>query len=70
MPHRWAGVTWKPEADEFRVYQLGDRPVWDEVVEAYFRWVGWREPGRDRFGMTVTPQGQSIWMDTPERIIG
>jgi protein-L-isoaspartate(D-aspartate) O-methyltransferase len=44
--------------------------VWTEVTDAYFRWVRWGEPGRVRFGMTVTPDGQRVWLDSSERVIG
>ncbi|PZG41218.1 protein-L-isoaspartate(D-aspartate) O-methyltransferase [Spongiactinospora gelatinilytica] len=67
---QWAAVTWQPEADDYEIYQVGDRPLWDEVTTAYFRWVVWGEPGRDRFGMTVTPDGQQVWLDTPQQVIG
>ncbi|MFI7147255.1 hypothetical protein ACIBO2_20245 [Nonomuraea sp. NPDC050022] len=39
--------------------------MWDEVVAAYFRWVDWGEPRRDRFGLTVTAEGQRFWLDNP-----
>ncbi|GAA3073239.1 hypothetical protein [Streptosporangium carneum] len=52
------------------VRRYGDRPVWDEVVDAYFQWVNWGQPGRSRFGMTVTPDGQQVWLDEPSRTIG
>lgn len=70
MPSQWAAVTYRPGEEEYEVYQLGDRPVWEETVDAYFRWVAWGEPGRDRFGMTVRPDGQEIWLDTPDQVIG
>ncbi|MFI0423771.1 methyltransferase domain-containing protein [Spongiactinospora sp. 9N601] len=63
----WSVATWRPGRDEYTVRQAGDRPLWEEAVDAYFRWVSWGEPGRDRFGMTVTPEGQQVWLDTPER---
>ena len=66
-PYSWAVVDWRPDAAEYEVYQVGDRPLWQEVTDAYFRWVRWGEPGRDRFGMTVTPAGSYIWLDSPER---
>ncbi|MEV0617203.1 methyltransferase domain-containing protein [Nonomuraea sp. NPDC050404] len=69
VPHSWGTVQWRPGADEYEVYQVGDRPLWDEVTEAYFRWVAWGEPGRSRFGMTVTREGQRIWLDTPDNLI-
>ncbi|PZG33507.1 hypothetical protein C1I98_28760 [Spongiactinospora gelatinilytica] len=63
----WSVATWRPGRDEYTVRQAGGRPLWEEAVDAYFRWMSWGEPGRDRFGMTVTPKGQQVWLDTPER---
>jgi protein-L-isoaspartate(D-aspartate) O-methyltransferase len=68
-PGAWTLTTAAPGQTEYEMYQLGDRRVWDEVTDAYARWVSWGEPGRDRFGMTVTPGGQHIWLDDPERVI-
>ncbi|MFC5816927.1 methyltransferase domain-containing protein [Nonomuraea harbinensis] len=65
-PESWAVAIWRPDSEEYQVFQVGDRPVWEEVTDAYFRWVGWGEPGYDRFGMTVGPDGQRIWLDRPE----
>ncbi|MFG1684199.1 methyltransferase domain-containing protein [Nonomuraea sp. NPDC049269] len=67
---QWAAATWEPKREEYEAFQIGDRAVWQEAVDAYFQWVSWGEPGRDRFGMTVTPEGQRIWLDTPERVVG
>jgi protein-L-isoaspartate(D-aspartate) O-methyltransferase len=67
---QWASVTWRADAREFEVYQVGDRPVWEEAVDAYFRWAGRGEPERGRFGMTVTPDGQHLWLDDPTQVIG
>ncbi|MEU7000388.1 hypothetical protein [Nonomuraea sp. NPDC046570] len=25
---------------------------------------------RDRFGMTVTPEGRQVWLDSPGRVVG
>ncbi|MFC7591873.1 methyltransferase domain-containing protein [Nonomuraea antimicrobica] len=68
-PYSWGTVEWRPGETEFEVYQVGSRPLWDEVVDAYFRWVGWGEPGPDRFGMTVGPDGQRVWLDDPGRVL-
>jgi protein-L-isoaspartate(D-aspartate) O-methyltransferase len=71
FPGRWAAARSSPGDDgEFATYQVGDRPVWEEVVDAYSRWISWGEPGRERFGMTVTPEGQQVWLDSPEQVIG
>ncbi|GAA4531686.1 methyltransferase domain-containing protein [Nonomuraea ferruginea] len=64
-PDTWAVMDWRPGCEEYEVFQVGDRPVWEEVTDAYFRWVGWGEPDFDRFGMTVGPDGQRIWLDRP-----
>ncbi|WP_308168061.1 methyltransferase domain-containing protein [Nonomuraea sp. NEAU-A123] len=61
--YSWAVAEWRPNTEEYEVYQVGDRPLWDEVTDAYFRWVSWGEPDRDRFGMKVTPEGQQICLD-------
>lgn len=68
-PYSWGVVEWRPHSSEYEVYQVGERPLWEETTEAYFRWVGWGSPDRDRFGMTVTPEGQRIWLDFPERVL-
>ncbi|MFC4587443.1 methyltransferase domain-containing protein [Sphaerisporangium corydalis] len=51
------------------VRQFGDRSLWDEVEGVFFRWVGWGHPERSRFGMTVTAEGQHIWLDLPDNPI-
>jgi protein-L-isoaspartate(D-aspartate) O-methyltransferase len=65
----WAVATWRPGSVDHGVQQVGDRPVWDEVLQAYAQWVSWGEPHWRRYGLTVAPDGQSIWLDTPERIL-
>ncbi|WP_327105156.1 hypothetical protein [Nonomuraea glycinis] len=61
-PRRWTLTTYTPGQPEYEVYQLGDRFVWDEVTDAYFRWVSWGEPSRDGFGAMLTPDGlRSGW---------
>jgi protein-L-isoaspartate(D-aspartate) O-methyltransferase len=68
-PRRWTLTTYAPGQVEYEVYQLGDRPLWDEVTDAYFRWVSRGEPSRDRFGATLTPDGLRIWLDDPQRVL-
>ncbi|MET7330086.1 hypothetical protein [Nonomuraea sp. NPDC005650] len=33
-------------------------------------WAEWGEPEPERFGVTVTPGGQRVWLDSPERVVG
>ncbi|MFJ7276036.1 hypothetical protein [Kitasatospora sp. NPDC098663] len=43
------------------MYQSGRRNLWDEL-EAAYRW--WAD--HDRFGPTVTLEGQHVWLDSPD----
>lgn len=65
----WASVDYKPGLGEFPVQQHGPRRLWDEVEAAYWRWNGWGRPERARFGLTVSPGGRRLWLDSPERPI-
>ncbi|MFM9445111.1 methyltransferase domain-containing protein [Streptomyces acidiscabies] len=61
----WAAADYVPGETEYRVTWYGDRNLWEEVSDAYLRWVSWGQPDRERFGMTVTPEGQHLWLDHP-----
>ncbi|WP_240487291.1 methyltransferase domain-containing protein [Actinomadura flavalba] len=65
----WALVDFEPGRDVFPVFQAGPRRLWTEVEAAYLRWLAWGSPSRDRFGMTVTPTGQHLWLDSPDNPI-
>lgn len=60
----WACVVFRDGADT-QVWQSGARRLWDEVETAYGWWVENGEPGYERFGLTVTAEGQSAWLDDP-----
>lgn len=63
----WAAVDHRTGTDTFEVEQHGPRRLWDEVVAAYAAWDRWGRPGAERLGLTVTPDGQYLWIGTPER---
>lgn len=65
----WARVTVTDGADRYPVVQAGARRLWDEVEDAYDWWITAGKPGPDRYGVTVRPEGQDIWLDTPSQII-
>ncbi|HEU5469774.1 MAG TPA: ATP-grasp peptide maturase system methyltransferase [Actinophytocola sp.] len=48
------------------VTQGGPRRIWDEVERAYDQWRGLGRPRRCRFGITVAPAGQELWLDRPD----
>lgn len=60
----WASFT--AGTNEHIVCQKGRRRLWDEFEAAYRWWVEAGKPGRRRFGMTVTPEGQRLWLDAPD----
>ncbi|MFJ5119991.1 MULTISPECIES: hypothetical protein [unclassified Kitasatospora] len=51
---------------EYEVVQSGPRRLWDEVAAAYRWWADQDGPGHERFGLTVTPEGQTAWLDSPD----
>jgi protein-L-isoaspartate O-methyltransferase len=61
----WARADFRPGRSRFPVAQYGPRRLWDEVQDAYSWWVEAGRPSRERFGMTVTADGQWVWLDHP-----
>lgn len=65
----WASVDYEPDADEFTVQQHGPRRLWREVEAAYGWWLRAGSPARTRYGLTVTPAGQRLWLDAPDHSV-
>ncbi|RCV49318.1 methyltransferase domain-containing protein [Marinitenerispora sediminis] len=59
----WARVDYWPAKGRFEVVQRGPRDLWDEVESAYLTWIRWGAPAAERFGLTVGPDGQHVWLD-------
>jgi hypothetical protein len=49
-----------------QVTQGGPRRLWDLAEDAFAEWIELGRPRRDRFGVTVEPDHQEIWLDTPD----
>ncbi len=62
----WATVEWEPDRTAYEVVQSGRRRLWDEVAAAWHWWDSRGRPGFDRFGLTITPGGQMVWLDSPD----
>ncbi|MGR8011271.1 methyltransferase domain-containing protein [Streptomyces hypolithicus] len=60
----WACAMFR-DGDTARVWQSGPRRLWDEAEAAYRWWEGRGKPGHERFGLTVTAEGQAAWLDDP-----
>ncbi|MGW2802907.1 hypothetical protein [Streptomyces sp. NPDC001221] len=54
-------------AEHRTVRQAGPRLLWDAVEAAHMLFAEHGRPGRERFGVTVTREGQRIWLDHPGR---
>ncbi|MEV0170405.1 methyltransferase domain-containing protein [Streptomyces sp. NPDC050803] len=59
----WACVMFRHGQAESQVWQSGPRRLWDEVATAHAWWRAAGEPGCERFGLTVTADGQRAWLD-------
>ncbi|MFB7900053.1 protein-L-isoaspartate O-methyltransferase [Streptomyces xiamenensis] len=63
--HAWV----RSDGHRTLVEQRGDRNLWDEAVIADARWTALGTPEIDRLGLTVTPDGQHVWLDSPKNIL-
>lgn len=57
--------SWARQAG-LHVWQGGPRNLWDTAETAYTRWRRLGRPGRTRFGLTVEPGRQDLWLDRPD----
>ncbi len=60
----WASLEHQPGAEKFAVRESGERNLWQEAEAAYRWWDGLGRPTADRWGLTVTPDDQYVWLDT------
>jgi methyltransferase of ATP-grasp peptide maturase system len=64
----WCEVGSEPDHRGFRrVRQGGPIRIWDRFERAHRQWQALGEPGWDRLGLTVTPDGfHRVWLDDPD----
>ncbi|WP_228926920.1 methyltransferase domain-containing protein [Streptomyces sp. DH7] len=62
----WASADYEPGAESFEVVQSGPRRLWDATEAAYAWWDARGRPDFERFGLTVSCEGQRAWLDTPD----
>ncbi|MFE0465098.1 methyltransferase domain-containing protein [Kitasatospora sp. NPDC058965] len=65
----WAAVSLRDGEQAHRVRQYGGRCLWDEFARTLAWWHDAGEPGVDRLGLTLTPDGWHAWLDDPARAI-
>jgi protein-L-isoaspartate(D-aspartate) O-methyltransferase len=63
----WAQVALDagPTGDRLVRYG-GPTPLWDSVDRTYREWLNLGQPGWERFGLTVLPDQQWVWLDSPQ----
>ncbi|WP_336298843.1 methyltransferase domain-containing protein [Streptomyces cinnabarinus] len=62
----WACVKFQDGQAHSQVWQSGPRRLWDEVTATLDWWREAGEPGHERFGLTLTPEGtHRAWLDDP-----
>ena len=72
-PNSGAWASWRVTPDSvgaYRVCQHGPRWLFDELSAAYVWWQQAGRPEHIRFGVTLTPQGQRVWLDDPGTLVG
>jgi hypothetical protein len=65
----WATADFEKGRTEYDIVQSGPRRLWDEIEVAMRWWKEHGEPQFDRYGLTVSPHGQRVWLDRPENLV-
>ena len=64
----WGDGSWViVETGSPEVWQGGPRRLWDEIEQFYEEWCRLGAPSRERFGLTIVPDGgHLLWLDNQE----
>lgn len=65
----WASWRVEPGPGPYPVRQHGPRRLFAELERAYAWWRGAGRPEHSRFGATVRPEGQEVWLDEPDAVL-
>jgi protein-L-isoaspartate(D-aspartate) O-methyltransferase len=57
------------DTGRFPVRQHGPRRLWDETETAHTWWITHGRPIRTRYGFTITPDTQTVWLDKPSNTV-
>jgi methyltransferase of ATP-grasp peptide maturase system len=61
----WAEITLAATDGEYAVTEGGPRRLWSLLEATHQRWLDLGQPTWERFGLTVTPDRQTVWLDQP-----
>jgi protein-L-isoaspartate O-methyltransferase len=64
----WASIDFKG-GPPYPVEQYGPRRLWDDFEAAYRWWQKAGQPPTERFGLTVGPDNQRVWLGSPDNLI-
>lgn len=65
----WSADGSWARAEGETVRQAGPRMLWDAVEAAHALYIEYDRPARERFGATVTADGQHVWLDSPSHSV-
>nr|WP_260987885.1 hypothetical protein [Streptomyces sp. CFMR 7] len=63
MPYRELD---EPKGTGWSVHQHGPLRLWDQVEDALLQWQKAGAPDLTEFGMTATPESQTVWIGSPQ----
>lgn len=62
----WATVTLTSTNGRHDVVEAGPTALWEPVEHAHQTWLNHHQPDWPRLGVTITPEHQHLWIDTPD----
>ncbi|MGH3907718.1 MAG: methyltransferase domain-containing protein [Pseudonocardiaceae bacterium] len=62
----WAAVSLANHDGHHDVVEGGPTALWEHVERAHQLWLDHDQPDWPRLGLTVTPEHQHLWIDTPD----
>jgi protein-L-isoaspartate(D-aspartate) O-methyltransferase len=61
-----ADGSWCEVDDDCQVWEAGPHQLWRIIESAHATWLQMGQPGWERFGLTVRPTQQWVWLDRPD----
>jgi len=62
----WATVSLTSNHGHYDVIEGGPTALWDSLERAHQVWLEHEQPDWTRLGLTITPDRQRLWIDTPD----
>ena len=62
----WAVVSLTSDQGHYDVIEGGPTALWDTIERAHQVWREHKQPDWTRLGLTITPDRQRLWIDTPD----